>query len=132
MANPDLIRSRRTLSLGDIGTHTVLSQGETSGSGLYFERWFKSQGVRFERILSSNSMIALVGFTLAGIGISYLPRQCFHPLVEAGKLAIIPTKPLLPPVPYAVMFQSDLRSRFTETVAQLMQRVCDFSMQYQR
>lgn len=132
MASPDLIRSQRTLSLDELGTYPVLSQGKSSGSGLYFDRWLKAEGVTFKRVLTSNSLIALVGLTLAGIGISYLPRQCFKPLVDDGKLTIVPTNPLLPPVPYVAMYRNDRASRFVETIAQLMAKICDFSVQYQR
>ncbi len=131
MASPDLIRSSRALSLNELDAFTILSQGQSSGSGIYFDRWLKAEGARFTRVLSSNSLVALVGLTLAGIGVSYLPRQCFQPLVDTGKLAIIPTKPVLPPVPYAAMYRNDLQSHFPATVATLIQRLCDFSRQYQ-
>ena len=52
--------------------------------------------------------------TLAGIGISYLPRQCFQPLVDEGKLIIIPTHPILPPVPYVAMYANE---RSTQVVS---------------
>jgi DNA-binding transcriptional LysR family regulator len=48
--------------------------------------------------LYTDSLVALVGLTVAGLGISYLPRQCFEPLVTEGKLTIIQTTPALPPV----------------------------------
>ena len=132
MASPDLIRSSRALSLNELGAFTILSQGQSSGSGIYFDRWLKAEGAMFTRVLSSNSLVALVGLTLAGIGVSYLPRQCFQPLVDTGNLAIIPTTPVLPPVPYAAMYRNDRQSRFPATVATLIQTLCDFSRQYQR
>ena len=132
MASPDLVRSRRTLALEELTAFTILSQGEHSGSGIYIEQWLKSEGVSFNRVLSSNSLIALVGLALAGIGVAYLPRQCFQPLVDQGKLSIMPTKPLLPPVPYAAMYRNDRKSHFTATVARHIQNMCDFSHQYQR
>ena len=132
MASQDVIRPNRTMTLNDLNAYTILSQGQSSGSGLYFNRWLKSQGVSFERVLSSNSLVALVGMTLAGIGISYLPRQCFQPLVDEGKLAIIPTQPVLPPVPYVAMYANERNTQLSATVAQLILKICDFSSQYQR
>jgi DNA-binding transcriptional LysR family regulator len=132
MASPDLVRSSRTLTLQELGHQTILTQGSDSGSGRYFDRWLRSEGAAFPRVLSANSLIATVGLTLAGIGVSYLPLQCFQPLVDEGKLRIVPTRPLLPPVPYAAMVRSDRRSAFTESVAQLIQKTCNFSTQYQR
>lgn len=132
MASPDLVRSSRTLRLQELGGQMILTQGSDSGSGRYFERWLRSQGVTFPRELSANSLVATVGLTLAGVGVSYLPLQCFRPLVDEGKLRVVPTKPLLPPVPYAAMIRSDRRSTFTEAVAELIRKTCNFSTQYQR
>lgn len=132
MASPDLVRTSRTLNLEELNAYTILSQGPHSGSGVYFDRWLKSHGTSFSRVLSSNSLVALVGLTLAGIGVSYLPRQCFQPLVEAGKLRVISTKPLLPPVPYVAMFCNDQQSAFHLKIAELAKKVCDFSTQNQR
>ena len=73
----------------------------------------------------------LVGLTVAGLGISYLPQQCFQPLVSEGKLAVISTKPALPFVPYAAMFRSDRPSAFVSAVAMMAHGVCDFSRQLQ-
>ena len=132
MASPNLVPTSRTLGLEELGAYTILSQGTQSGSGLYLERWLKSTGTTFSRVLTSNSLIALVGLTLAGIGVSYLPRQCYQPLVETGKLRVISTRPLLPPVPYAAMYCNDQHSAFHAKVAELARTVCDFSTQNQR
>lgn len=132
MASPELISHQRTLSLDELGVYTILSQGPDSGSGSYFSRWLRTEGIAFERELSTNSLVALVGLTLAGLGVSYLPTACFRPLADTGQLRIIPTKPLLPSVPYGAMFRNDRPTAFNESVAQLMLQVCDFSTQYRR
>jgi DNA-binding transcriptional LysR family regulator len=132
MASPDLVRTQRTLTLDQLGAYTVLSQGQNSGSGVYFDRWLASNGVVFQRVLTSNSVVALVGLTLACIGVSYLPRQCFQPLIDEGKLAIVPTNPVLPPVPYVAAYRNDRASRFCEGIARMAQSVCDFSLSFQK
>jgi DNA-binding transcriptional LysR family regulator len=132
MASPDLVPGDRTLTLEELGAYTILSQGAQSGSGVYLDRWLRSRGASFSRVLSSNSLVALVGLTLAGIGVSYLPRRCYQPLVETGKLRVISTRPLLPPVPYAAMYCNDQHAAFNARIAALAQAVCDFSTQNQR
>jgi DNA-binding transcriptional LysR family regulator len=132
MASPDLVRSRRTLTLDQLGAYTVLSQGQNSGSGVYFDRWLEANGASFDRVLTSNSVVALVGLTLAAVGISYLPRQCFQALIDEGKLAIVPTNPVLPPVPYVAVYRNDRTSRFYEGIARLAASVCDFSLPFQK
>jgi DNA-binding transcriptional LysR family regulator len=132
MANPNLIASGRTLTLEDLSKYTILRQIGGSGTGVYFDRWLKSQRVKFQNELSANSLIALVGLTLANIGVSYLPRECFQPLVAGKKLRIIPTVPLLPPVPYAVMYHRNRQLHFSAGISELIQKSCDFSIQYHR
>jgi DNA-binding transcriptional LysR family regulator len=131
MARPNLVTARRTLTMEELAGYLILMQGGRSGSGLYFNKWLKSEGVVFPRVLSSDSLTALVGLAVAGLGICYLPRQCFRPLIDERKLVVIPTKPKLPLVPYAAMYRNDRPSAFTSAVAELARSVCDFSRQLQ-
>ncbi len=105
-------------------------QGAKSGSGLYFSKWLKSEGVVFPRVLTCDSMTAVLGLAVAGLGVSYLPL-CFRPLIEAGKLMIVPTRPALPPVPYTAMYRNDRPSALTSVVVELARTLCDFSKQLQ-
>lgn len=129
-ASPDLVRSKRVMSMDELAEHTILMQGSRSGSGVYLSRWFLSQGVVFPRALSSDNLVALAGLAVAGLGITYLPRHCFDRLVGDGKLGIIETQPALPAVPYAAMYRNDRPSPFVAKVADLARRCCDFSHQF--
>ena len=75
-------------------------------------------------------MTALLGLTVAGVGVSYLPL-CFRPLIEAGKLVIVQTRLALPPVPYTAMYRNDRPSAFTSVVAELARDLWDFSNRLQ-
>lgn len=131
MAQPGLVRSKRPLSIDDLAQYPILTQGGRSGSGLYFNKWLRSEGMTFPRVLSSDSLTALLGLTVAGLGVSYLPRECFQSLVSEGKLEEISTTPALPPVPYVVMHRIDRPFAFTSAVAEIVHEVCDFSSQLQ-
>ncbi|TKT76236.1 LysR family transcriptional regulator [Aquamicrobium sp. LC103] len=131
MAKPGLVNIGEPLYLAELANYPILTQGGRSGSGLYFNKWLKAEGVTFPKVLSSDSLTALLGLTIAGLGVSYVPEQCFQPLVDEGKLVVIPTKPSLPPVPYVSMFRNDRPSAVTSAIAELTMRVCDFSRQFQ-
>ena len=131
MARPGVVKQRRTLTLEELAEYPILAQGGRSGSGLFFSKWLKSEGVIFPKVLSSDSLTALVGLTVAGLGVSYLPRRCFHPLVDEGKLVVVPTRPALPLVPYAAMYRNDRPSAFTTAVANIARNTCNFSRQLQ-
>ncbi|RAI43359.1 LysR family transcriptional regulator [Rhodoplanes roseus] len=131
MASPALVRRRKAMSLRELAQFTILTQGGRSGSGVFFQKWFQTEGIAFERVLSSDSLVALVGLTVAGMGISYLPKLCFMPLVHEGKLRVVPTRPALPVVPYVAMYRNDRPTDLPAAVARVAARVCDFSAHYQ-
>ncbi len=131
MAKPGLVSFVGNVPLSELTKYPILSQGGRSGSGLYLKKWFRNEGVIFPKLLSSDSMTALLGFSIAGLGLSYVPRDCFLPLVDEGKLEIIPTSPSLPPVPYSAMYRGDRPAAIVSTIAKLAAEICDFSRQYQ-
>lgn len=134
MARPGLVpgAAGRVLRLSELVDYPILSQGSRSGSGLHFNKWMRNQGVIFPRQIASDSMTALLGLTIAGLGISYMPSDCFKPLVAEGKLEVIATDPVLPPVPYAALYRNDRPSAIAASVARLAATACDFSSQFQK
>ncbi|WBV42567.1 LysR family transcriptional regulator [Pseudoroseomonas cervicalis] len=131
MARPGLVAQPGPLTMHDLAAHPILIQGRGSGSGLFFEKWFRAEGIALRRTLATDSLMAMVGLTVAGLGVSYLPRDCFDPLVRAGKLAIVATEPALPDVPYAAIYRSDRPSAFIAAVAAIARAVCDYSRSLQ-
>lgn len=131
MARPGLVKSRRALSIVDLAAFPLLVQGSRSGSGLFYMSWFRNQGAIFDRTISTDSLVALIGLTIAGVGVSYLPRDAFMPLVNESKLAVIRTKPELPPVPYAILRRKEPMSRSMEAIVDLVRGCCDFGLQFQ-
>lgn len=135
MAQPGLIArpsSEATLPLSELVAYPILAQGSLSGSGLFFSKWMRSQGIVFQRQIVSDSMTALLGLTIAGLGVAYMPPECFQSLVDEGKLEVVPTDPPLPPVPYSAMYRNDRPSAISESVARLAAQSCDFSGQFLR
>ncbi|CAN7377022.1 LysR family transcriptional regulator [Pseudorhodoferax sp. LjRoot39] len=131
MCQPGLVPNQRTVSLHDLAAHTLLTQGNLSGSGLVFDQWLKSKGVVIERTICSNSLVALIGLTLSGLGVSYLPLQCMGNFVDSGALSIVRTDPALPLVQYVCMYRSETRSPLIGSIVMLAQHACDFSRAFQ-
>ncbi|BCH55674.1 LysR family transcriptional regulator [Agrobacterium vitis] len=132
MARPGLVApTDEALTLEQLSKYPAVIQGGRSGTGLFYNRWLRSQGLVFPQAIASDNLMALVGFTIAGVGISYLPRQCLRPLVDEGRLVVIPTRPVLPPIPYSAVYRNDRPSAFTAIIADLMCDICDFSRQLQ-
>lgn len=131
MAAPGLIGQSGVVGLADLAKYPVLVQGKRSGSGLFVNKWLSALGIELPKTLSSDSLTAMLGLTAAGLGVTYLPLECFRPLVDEGKLTIIRTDPELPPVPYMAMYRNDRPSAFVTEVASRAVELCDFSRQLQ-
>lgn len=128
MCKPGLVKNaRRKLSLTELSQHAVLSQGSLSGSGIIFDRWLTSQGVTVRKAVSSNSLVALIGLTISGLGVSYLPVRCLGGLMEQGLLCVLKTDPPLPKVSYMAMYRKDRAGTLIPSVAALAKQSCDFS-----
>ncbi|NBA97138.1 LysR family transcriptional regulator [Pseudomonas sp. R5(2019)] len=127
MCAPGLYQDTGPMDVQALASYTVLTQGSSSGTGLIYDRWFAQHDVRFNRTLISHYLVAQVGLTLSGVGISYLPRQCLAPLVDQGRLRVIETRPRLPQIRYAAVHRADRLQGLSVEVARLAHQCCDFS-----
>jgi DNA-binding transcriptional LysR family regulator len=127
MASPSLLARAGDASLARLGEHTFLTQGGKSGSSILVGKWMKAAGIDMPNTLVCDSLVAQLGLTVAGIGVSCLPRACFSPLVRSGQLAEIGWLAEPPVVPYAAMYRGDRPSGFVARIARLAAELCDFS-----
>ncbi|MFE1602164.1 LysR family transcriptional regulator [Methylobacterium sp. ID0610] len=127
MCGPALIHERGIVRLADLVRFTLLTQGSRSGTGLVFGKWLEECGIVFPRLVTSNSLIAIIGLTVAEIGISHLPLRCFEGLIEQGRLRVVETDTPLPPVTYVAMFRGDESVNLISVIASICRATCDFS-----
>jgi DNA-binding transcriptional LysR family regulator len=131
MCKPGLMDVRKTYRLQELAAHRLLVQGEKSGTGLLYARWFKSLGFHPGDVISSSNLVALIGMTVSGLGLSYLPRQCLDPMRAAGMLDLIKTTPSPPDVPYVALYKGSQRSTLVSSIIMLAQECCDFTHLFQ-
>jgi DNA-binding transcriptional LysR family regulator len=131
MCKPGTLDGRKTYRLHELASHRLLVQGERSGTGLLYARWFKSLGFQPANVISSSNLVALIGMTVSGLGVSYLPRQCLAPIIEAGMLEVIHTTPSPPDVPYVALYKGGQRSTLVSSIIMLAQECCDFTRMLQ-
>jgi DNA-binding transcriptional LysR family regulator len=127
MCAPGLFGEPGPIDVQALSAFTVLTQGGSSGTGLLYDRWLARHDLRFNASLSCNYLVAQIGLTISGLGISYLPRQCMAPFVEQGRLRMIETRPALPSIPYAAVHRVDRQQGLSVAVARLAEQCCDFS-----
>lgn len=131
MCKPGVLDKRKTYRLHELASHRLLVQGDKSGTGLHYARWFKSLGFQPANVITSSNLVALIGMTVSGLGVSYLPKQCLAPMVRAGMLDLIKTTPALPDVPYAALYKDGQRSTLVSSIIMLAQECCDFTRLFQ-
>ncbi|CAD9223461.1 Transcriptional regulator, LysR family [Burkholderia cenocepacia] len=119
--------SRAALALTDIARFPLILQGNLSGTGHLYTRFLQEHGVAIQRVLSSNSLLAQIGLTLSGLGISYLPKACVAHLVACDALEIVRTQPALPPVRYVALHRAERAQSLTAEIVRLAAQACDFS-----
>lgn len=131
MCKPGMVGRRRRLRMHELATHRLLVQDDRSGTGRLYNRWFRSIGLKPENTLSGNSLVAIIGLTISGMGVSYLPRKCLATMVDSGALEVLAVTPTLPPAAYAAICKIDQRSRLVLSIATLAQQTCDFGKMFQ-
>lgn len=131
MCKPGLVPAGRRIRLHELARHQLLLQGDRSGTGLLYDGWMQRLGVQPARPIVVHNLVALIGLTVSGLGVSYLPRQALRHMVADGLLAQLDVAPALPVVPYVAMYKGEHRSALLASVVMLAQESCDFTRMFQ-
>ncbi|MGJ7611239.1 MULTISPECIES: LysR family transcriptional regulator [unclassified Variovorax] len=126
MCKPGQLDANKIYRVHELANHLLLTQGSRSGTGLTYERWFKSFGISPTKTIPSNNLIAIIAMTVSGLGISFLPRECMRPIIDAGLLSIVRVTPALPEINYVAIFKGDQHSSLVASIVLLAQECCDF------
>jgi DNA-binding transcriptional LysR family regulator len=125
------VRARGAVKIQELAAYRLLTQSERSGTGAIYAQWLEALGVAPTEKIVTNNLVAIIGMTISGLGVSHLPRKCLQPLVRDGSLAVIKTVPELPDVGYVVAHKADRRSELITSIVTLAQEACDFDTLYQ-
>lgn len=127
MCAASLAPGERVIPLAEVAKFPLILQGGLSGTGYVYSRFLEEQGVALQRVLASNSLIAQIGLTLSGLGVSYLPKACLGRMLKQRTLVVVPTVPALPPVRYVAVHRAEQSNSLNAAVARLAAQSCDFS-----
>ncbi|MGE4240678.1 LysR family transcriptional regulator [Ramlibacter sp.] len=131
MCKPGLVSATKRFRPQDLLSHRLLTQGERSAAGQAYQRWFRSFGIAPGNVLVSNNLIAIIGMTVSGLGISHLPRDCLQPLIAAGLLQPVKVAPALPAIHYVALSSGMRRGAFIDDVIRMARQCCDFTRAFQ-
>lgn len=126
MCSPTALACPDRLPAARLGDYPILAQTERSGLQAAANEWLEANGARAELVLSSNSLSALCGLTIAGLGLALLPKACFRHQVAAGRLKVIETEPPMPPLDYFIVHGRHADHPLGRLVADLAVRTARF------
>ncbi len=127
MGSPARMGRRRTLRAEDFERHPIITMTEGSGLTRAFDAWAAAQGLRVQRILACNSLMAITGLTAAGIGISFLPTDYMGAWVKQGSLVELVSNPPLPTLNYCFLARRDDTRGMLQTLRDFVRAAVDFS-----
>jgi DNA-binding transcriptional LysR family regulator len=130
MASPQRIAAKDELTIQEIEQHPIIVMTSESRLTESFQQWSSQHNVTVRRVLACNSLSAIVGLTVADVGISFLPRRFLEPMVQQGKLSAFQSNPALPAIEYCFRWRADDTRTLGPTLAQLALEEVDYSLTY--
>ncbi|WP_118182614.1 LysR family transcriptional regulator [Paraburkholderia phosphatilytica] len=122
-----VLPSRRVFPLTEITQHTLIVQGKDSGMGIAYGQWFRAHGIETPRTVVCSNLVAQIGLTVSGLGVSFLPKDCLTHLIDHGALRTARTTPTPPKIQYVAIYVRTHHVDFLGEVARICQDCCDFS-----
>jgi DNA-binding transcriptional LysR family regulator len=118
---PRLLPSDGRMSAEAMLQYPVLAMSDRSAVTQALFRWVNDKGLRFRRIVASNSMNALASLAASGLGICLLPEPFANTFIERGQL-----RPILlrdgtsaPQLPYFLSWRGNDTGRLSIAVRDL-------------
>ncbi len=128
MCKAGFMDTKKPIRLHELANQRLLMQGDKSCTGILYDRWFQAAGIEPHKTIKSNSLLVLLGLTIAGMGMSYLPKESLAPMVKAGILDIVDVVPGLPENRYVAQYKGPQHNVLFSSIVMLAQECCNFSM----
>jgi len=126
MASPKLGVPRKRLTPRDLHAWPLLTLTHDSNLHKLMARWFEASHATIRRANACNSIGVLAALTMAGLGVSYLPREHFARDIEDGRLQLLDIAPKLPDLEYFAIFGKRQIQPLSQSIAQLAQQYSTF------
>ncbi|MFC0697194.1 LysR family transcriptional regulator [Paraburkholderia humisilvae] len=111
----------------DLARWPVLGLSSQSHHYPVIERWFREGGAEYNPVISCNTVRVLGDLTLAGLGVSLLPRRSYAAEIAAGMLKVLNTTPEIAPVELVALYRTSTTNSLTHAIAALASEISEFS-----
>lgn len=119
MASPSLNVPRGLVGARDLEPFPIIMLSHHSNLHAILRNWFELEGVTPRRVDVCNSLATVASLTIAGLGVSFLPRRHHDEDVRLGRLQILKTRPAIAPLQYVAAYRSDRPSALSAALAAL-------------
>jgi len=126
MASPKLGVPRERLTPRDLHAWPLLTLTHDSNLHKLMAKWFEAGNATIRRANACNSIGVLAALTMAGLGVSYLPRVHFARDISDGRLQLLDIEPKLPDLEYFAIFEKRQIQPLSQNIAQLAQQYSTF------
>jgi DNA-binding transcriptional LysR family regulator len=127
MASPKLKVPSTSLTPQNLCRWPLLTMTHQSNLHKMLGTWFDQNDVAAIHVDVCNSIGVLAALTIAGLGVSYLPRQKFETEIRSGKLQVLNTVPKLPHLEYFAVLPKRNAQPLAAMVAELARRHTSFN-----
>ena len=121
LCSPQLLKETDETSLEVLQDYPFLMQSEGSAITEFLRSFFARMGIRGNRVLRSNSALALAEMAKAGIGVTYLPKEFFRPEIESGVLHKLDFQIEVPALTYVAAFHKNDDDTLSPRIASMAQ-----------
>ncbi len=128
VAAPARIKARHALSVAELSQHPVITMTEGSGLTRAFDSWASENGLHMQRIVASNSLMAIVMLTLADLGLSFLPQMLIQPWLDCCALVSFRSDPPLPSLRYCFVYREDDHRMIVRTLLDCVLSLARYEM----
>lgn len=128
---PGLLPHDRAIHVHDLVKFPLLTQGAHSGTGRFYDAWLRQRGIRPTETITVGNLVAAIGLTMSGLGVSYMPRECLRPLIRSAQLMEVQVLEPLPPIPYVGLQHAEQGRSFLSSIVMLAQECCNFNEVFQ-
>ncbi|MES2533813.1 MAG: LysR family transcriptional regulator [Pseudomonadota bacterium] len=127
---PGLLAQNALVSKTELRDMAMVTQAHPASGSQPLAELLKDNGIVMQRTLIANNVLSIIALTLAGFGVSYLPRDFMKPLVAQGRVIEFRIDVRLPPIAYVALHRQSEGSIFPRLAA-MAGRCCDFGAMFQ-
>ena len=132
MASPKLGLPQHRISPRDLHAWPLLTLTRRSNLHKLLGTWFEGNDATARRIDVCNSISVLAALTIAGLGVSFLPREHFAHEVKSGRLQVLEITPKLPDLEYFAVFEKRHMQPLSHAIAELARQNSSFAKTKER